>query len=224
MSMEKTAGGADPARRAETGRTEAFSDGVFAIVITLLVLDVRAPDSSPSELLGDLLAQWPAYLGYLTSFLYIGVIWLNHHALFNRVQRIDKRLNLANLVLLLTTAFLPFPTSVLATSIQDGDDTNISIAVALYALVAGAMCASWLLIFSYLARHPDLLVGVNARFFAKERFRSWTGIVGYGAAGALGFVTPVAVPLFVLLALPGFYFVTSHGLTPNHENNASSRT
>lgn len=77
-----TSGGADPARLAVTGRAEAFSDGVFAIVITLLVLDVRAPDSAGSGLLGDLLAQWPAYLGYLTSFLYVGVIWLNHHALF----------------------------------------------------------------------------------------------------------------------------------------------
>lgn len=203
----------DPARLAQTGRTEAFSDGVFAIVITLLVLDVRAPDSAPSGLLGDLLAQWPAYLGYLTSFLYVGVIWLNHHALFNRIQRIDKRLNLTNLVLLLTTAFLPFPTSVLARATQDGDPRNISVAVALYALVAGLMCVSWLLIFSYLTRHPDLLAGVDQAFFVRERLRAWAGMAGYALAGVLGFVTPVAVPLIVLLALPVFYFLTSHGLT-----------
>ena len=204
----------DPARLAETGRTEAFSDGVFAIVSTLLVLDVRAPDSSPSGLLNDLLAQWPAYLGYLTSFLYVGVIWLNHHALFNRIQRIDKRLNLTNLVLLLTTAFLPFPTSVLATATQDGDPRNISVAVALYALVAGLRCVSWLLIFSYLTRHPDLLAGVDGAFFVRERLRAWAGMAGYALAGVLGFVTPVAVPLIVLLALRVFYFLTSHGLTP----------
>ncbi|AXH95949.1 DUF1211 domain-containing protein [Ornithinimicrobium avium] len=203
----------DPARLAETGRVEAFSDGVFAIVITLLVLDLRAPDSEPSGLLRDLLAQWPAYLGYLTSFLYVGVIWLNHHALFNRVQRVDKGLNLTNLTLLLTTVVLPFPTSVLATATQDGDPRNISVAVALYALVAGLMCASWLLIFSYLNRHSHLLVGVDSSFFARERLRAWTGVVGYAAAGVLGFLTPVAVPLVVLLALPVFYFLTSHGLS-----------
>lgn len=211
--MSKEPHDSDPARLAVTGRTEAFSDGVFAIVITLLILDVRAPASDPSGLLGDLLAQWPAYLGYLTSFLYVGVIWLNHHALFNRIQRIDKGLNLTNLALLLTTAFLPFPTSVLATATQDGDPRNISVAVALYALVAGLMCASWLLIFSYLSRHSDLLTGVDAAFFRRERVRAWTGILGYTAAGVLGFVAPVAAPLMLLLALPAFYFITSHGLT-----------
>lgn len=219
--MAEPRGIMDPARLATTGRAEAFSDGVFAIVITLLVLDVRAPDSAPSELLSDLLAQWPAYLGYLTSFLYVGVIWLNHHALFNRVQRVDKKLNLTNLVLLLTTAFLPFPTSVLATATQDGDPRNISVAVALYALVAALMCASWLLIFSYLTRHPHLLTGVDGGFFARERLRAWAGMGGYAAAGVLGFVTPVAVPLVVLLALPVFYFVTSHGLTPKPQARPS---
>lgn len=80
----------DPAWLSETNRVEAFSDGVFAIVITLLVIDVRPPATQSGRLLHDLLAQWPTYLAYLTSFAYIGVIWLNHHALFRRVQRVDR--------------------------------------------------------------------------------------------------------------------------------------
>jgi len=145
----------DPAWLSETNRVEAFSDGVFAIVITLLVIEVRPPATQGGRLLHDLLAQWPAYLAYLTSFAYIGVIWLNHHALFRRVQRVDRGLNLVNLLLLLTTAFLPFPTAVLSAAVQEGDRINTSVAVAVYALVAGLMCASWLLIFGYLARRPE---------------------------------------------------------------------
>jgi uncharacterized membrane protein len=190
----------DPARLSETSRVEAFSDGVLAIVITLLVIEVRPPETQHGHLLLDLLAQWPAYLAYLTSFAYVGVIWLNHHALFNRIRRVDKGLNLANLVLLLTTAFLPFPTAVLADAIQEGDPANMSVAAALYALVAGLMCASWLLIFGYLSRRPGLLAGVDASFYR------------YGFAGAIAFVTPVIVPLLTFLALPAFYYLTSHGM------------
>lgn len=101
----------------------------------------------------------------------------------------------------------------LAAAIQDGDQPNISVAVALYALVAGLMCASWLVMFSYLGRHPDLLSGVDAAFFVRERLRAWAGIIGYAVAGGLGFVAPVALPLIVLLALPVFYFITSQGLS-----------
>jgi uncharacterized membrane protein len=202
----------DPARLSETSRVEAFSDGVLAIVITLLVIEVRPPETQHGHLLLDLLAQWPAYLAYLTSFAYVGVIWLNHHALFNRIRRVDKGLNLANLVLLLTTAFLPFPTAVLADAIQEGDPANMSVAAALYALVAGLMCASWLLIFGYLSRRPGLLAGVDASFYRREQIRPAVGMAGYGFAGAIAFVTPVIVPLLTFLALPAFYYLTSHGM------------
>ncbi len=202
----------DPARLSETNRVEAFSDGVLAIVITLLVIEVRPPETEHGQLLAGLLAQWPSYLAYLTSFIYVGVIWLNHHVLFNRIARVDRGLTLANLVLLLTTAFLPFPTAVLADSIQEGDPANMSVAIALYALVAGLMCVSWFLIFVYLSRHPRLLAGVEASFFRAELIRPLMGMLGYAVAGAIGLFAPVVVPLTVFLMLPAFYYLTAHGI------------
>ena len=95
-----------------TGRVEAFSDGVFAIVVTLLVLDLKEPEHAPGELLQALVKQWPAYLGYFASFLYVAVIWLNHHQAFIAIRRVDRGVHLANLTLLFTTALIPFPTAV----------------------------------------------------------------------------------------------------------------
>ena len=85
-----------------TGRTEAFSDGVFAIVITLLVLDLTNPHYRPGGLGAALARQWPSYLAFGFSFVYVGVIWLNHHALFRRISRLDLGLNWINLGVLLT--------------------------------------------------------------------------------------------------------------------------
>ena len=76
---------------AESNRVEAFSDGVLAIAITLLVLDLRTA-GHPGHVGGDLLAQWPTYLAYVASFIYIGVVWVNHHALFTRIASVDTGL------------------------------------------------------------------------------------------------------------------------------------
>ena len=91
-------------------RLEAFSDGVLAIAITLLVIDIRPPEIHEGERLAHALwAQWPSYVAYLVSFLTIGVIWLNHHRIFEQVTRVDGPLLLLNLNLLLWTALIPFP-------------------------------------------------------------------------------------------------------------------
>ena len=112
------------ARLSDTSRVEAFSDGVFAIVITLLVLDLRSPAVPPGQLLAGLLAQWPVYLAFVTSFMYVGVVWLNHHAAFDRIRRIDRGLHWANLGILFTTTLLPFPTAVISKAIQAGDPAD----------------------------------------------------------------------------------------------------
>jgi uncharacterized membrane protein len=103
---------------ADTARLEAFSDGVFAIAITLLVLEIKVPSSIELLRLGGLwpaLAErWPNYVGYAMSFLIIGIMWANHHALFQYIRRADRPLMLANLLLLMGVGFLPFPTAILA--------------------------------------------------------------------------------------------------------------
>lgn len=199
---------------AEGNRVEAFSDGIFAIAITLLVLDLRPP-AAAGHFGAELLAQWPAYLAYLASFAFIGVLWVNHHHLFSRVRAVDTGLLCANLALLLTSSVLPFPTAVLGAAFQDGDPADQRAAELLYTGLAGLTAVAWLIIFSYLARHPQLLhQHTNARFFAGERRRAALGIGGYAAAAATALILPVAA-LALCLALPIFYALTSAGRAPH---------
>ena len=105
----------------ETARTEAFSDGVFAIAITLLILEivVKVPHEplSPSGLTNELTHLWPSYVAYFTSFATIGVMWLNHHRLYTLIQKIDDGLHAYNLALLLGVTWIPFPTALLASQL-----------------------------------------------------------------------------------------------------------
>ena len=99
----------------DTNRLEAFSDGVIAIAITLLVLEIRVPEAhGAAELWRALRELWPAYLGYVISFLIIGIMWANHHTIFRYISRTDHYLVVINLLLLLCIAFIPFPTALLA--------------------------------------------------------------------------------------------------------------
>lgn len=93
---------------------EAFSDGVFAIAITLLVLDIDVPSSELADLWKGIADQWPAYLAFLTSFLAIGAVWLQHHGLFSCLRLVDTTIMRLNLALLLAVCFLPFPTRLMA--------------------------------------------------------------------------------------------------------------
>src|SRR5437660_3585750 len=128
-----------------TSRTEAFSDGVLAIAITLLVLDLRVPDAK-GGLWHALVRQWPSYASYVVSFLIIGIIWINHHAVFQQIARTDRTLLLLNLVLLMTVAFIPFPTAVLARYLRTGHDEHVAAAVysGAMALMGTAFAALWL--------------------------------------------------------------------------------
>ena len=130
-----------------TERIEAFSDGVFAIAITLLVLEIKVPHGSDADLLGSLLGQWPAYLAYVLSFVMIGIYWANHHYIFKLFQKTDHVLNLLNLLFLLFIAFLPLPTEVLGQYLLDR--TNQTTAVTVYALGLLFPAATWLLMWLY---------------------------------------------------------------------------
>jgi uncharacterized membrane protein len=107
----------------DTGRLEAFSDGVFAIAITLLILDVRAP-AGHGTLTHRLDQAWPTYLGYVLSFLVIGIMWANHHSIFRLIRETSHGLVVANLFLLMGIAFIPFPTSVLSENLRLGSSAQ----------------------------------------------------------------------------------------------------
>jgi uncharacterized membrane protein len=100
----------------ETSRIEAFSDGVFSIAATLLVLELKPPPSAAPFWQG-ILAQWPGFLSFVLSFLFIGIMWINHHRLFSHVRRTDDVLIAVNLLLLLGVVWIPYPTSVIAQSV-----------------------------------------------------------------------------------------------------------
>ena len=104
-----------------TDRMVAFSDGVFAIAITLLILEISVPESAFDDLWRGIADQWPAYLAYVTSFLTIGGIWVAHHAIFRRLQYANRELMVINLLLLMAVAFLPFPTKLMAEAIHNKD-------------------------------------------------------------------------------------------------------
>jgi uncharacterized membrane protein len=107
----------------DTSRLVAFSDGVFAITITLLVLEITPP-SDDKNLLHGLLALWPSYLAYAVTFLFIGQVWVNHHVMFDHIRAADRTVLLLNTLLLMVVAFLPFATSVLADAAQRARPAN----------------------------------------------------------------------------------------------------
>src|SRR5581483_2141392 len=103
-----------------TGRLEAFSDGVIAVAIALLVLNIDVPDLKSGETLAHGLAnQWPFYAAYVTSFLPIGIIWVNHHVMIGRLQETDHAILFLNLLLLMSIAILPFATKLMATYLRE---------------------------------------------------------------------------------------------------------
>jgi uncharacterized membrane protein len=197
-------------------RVEAFSDAVFAITITLLVIEIGRPEVGNGDLSAALLHQWPEYFAFAVSFLYVGVIWLNHHALFDRIRRVDFGLNWINLGILASSALVPFPTGVLASALSEGSGADRQAAVVLYAIVAALMSAAWLPVFPYLHRHPDLLEDPSeAGLFRAQRSRPWVGVISFGVAAILGYlVSPVlAIPLFAWMIV--YHAVTSEGLQAN---------
>jgi uncharacterized membrane protein len=182
---------------------EAFSDGVLAIAITLLVFELRPPALQEGERLAHALwALWPSYLAYLVSFLTIGVIWLNHHRVFTQVVRVDGPLLLLNLNLLLWTALIPFPTAVVAEHLGDGGEAART-ASALYCGVLLLMGLAFGALFAWVTQTDRLLRRLPpAGLVRAARRRFMVGLVVYAAALALSWVSAsLAVALCGLMAL-----------------------
>ncbi len=141
--------------RWDTGRIEAFSDGVFAIAITLLVLDIDVPPSAFHDLFRGFADQWPAYLAFATSFITIGGIWMLHHAVFRRLRYANTAVMRINLLLLMTVSFLPFPTRLVAEAIETSSEERA--AVVIYGASLFAISAVFGALSYAIARDPELL-------------------------------------------------------------------
>ena len=201
-------------RLSDTDRLESFSDGVFSITITLLVIDIVRPEYEAGHLWQRLVEQWPNYVAFLASFFYVGIIWLNHRAVFSRVRFCDRSLHFANLLLLLTSGLIPFPTALMSVALQHGNASDARVAVEIYAAIGCAMCLSWLALFHILAIHPYLLEDyVEPSYFPQERHRALLGAIFYAFAAVIGWAYSPNVALIIFLVLPVFYGITSEGLT-----------
>jgi uncharacterized membrane protein len=197
-----------------TNRLEAFSDGVLAIAITLLILEVKVPAAASGRLGHDLLHQWPSYASYVVSFAVIGIIWVNHHAMFERIARVSRTLLFLNLLLLMTVAFLPFPTALLAAYVNRGG-RDAHVAAAVYGLAMELIGLGFMALWVYLARTPDVLVeGFTAANAAAAVRRTVVGPLLYLVAIALAFVSaPLSLAVYGAVAV---YFVL-----PGREARAS---
>ena len=208
---------------AESARAYGFSDAFFAIVITLLVIEIRRPHAEAGGLGMALVEAWPSYAAFALAFVHVGVIWLNHHGLFRHIERVDPRLNAINLGILGTAALIPFPTGVLAEAFQSGNVDDQRAAVVLYGLVAGLMSAAWLPIFPHLERCRETLAPkVPPGYFGRQRSRPWFGVTAYLVAITAGWlVTPwLAIAIFVLMVV--YHARTSEGVRGQTEAPAAA--
>jgi len=200
-------------RLSDGSRVEGFSDGVFAITITLLVFELHRPAGAPGTLAQQLWRQWPSYLAFLASFIYVGVIWLNHHSAFTRIRSADRGLHWWNLMVLLTTSLLPFPTAVLASTWPSGSVDDRRVAVVVYALLAAGMCLSWLAVFGHLHLRPHLQEpDTEPGYFARGRIRAWIGIAAYALAAVIGWLLSPVAAVMIFIAIPVFYGLTSESI------------
>ena len=182
----------------ETNRLEAFSDGVFAIAITLLVLETKVP--LPETVLGaELLQLWPSFLAYIVSFLAIGAIWINHHAMFHHIVRVDGTLLLLNILHLMFIAFLPFPTAVLAEAFHRGTDEPVASAFygGILTVIGIFVNAMW-----QYADRDNRLIGIHltATKIQKINRQFLVGPTVYAIATVIALVLPwLAMLLYILL-------------------------
>ncbi len=185
-------------------RLEAFSDGVFAIAITLLVLDLHVPEPGSGTLGHELLAQWPSYAAYVISFLTIGIIWINHHAAFSRLRAVDHSILIWNLLLLLSVGVLPFTTSLMATYLKEGSGESLAAAVygGSFLLMGGVFVGTNRQI---LFRRPQLLREPIPPAAAHRILRfAALGQIPYALATALAFVSPY-ITLVICAACAVYY-------------------
>jgi uncharacterized membrane protein len=193
---------ATPQPETPTDRTESFSDGVFAVAITLLVLDLTVHSVPPGGLADALARKWPHYVTFVVSFLTIGIIWSNHHSMFERISRVDRTLVLLNLLLLMSVTFIPFPTGLLASYLRSGADEHV--AAALYAGSLLLMSVTFIATNTYAARHELLSEWITPEHIRRQLLRASFGLFVYAAAVGLAFVDTVAS--LALCAVSAIYY------------------
>lgn len=183
----------------ETTRIEAFSDGVFAIAITLLILEIQVPHAENAEQLRSaLLHLWPSYLAFLASFMTIGIMWMNHHRLFTLIERSDDGLMALNLLLLLGQTWVPFPTALLAEHLLGSDGRVAGI---VYAASFFVIALFFNVLWRYAVRTKLVADDLNVALITKQYA---LGPIMYGLLVVVAFYS--ATWVLILSLLYGLYF------------------
>jgi uncharacterized membrane protein len=197
--------------KSDTSRIEAFSDGVFAVAATLLVLQISVPKVG-QDLLRALAGLWPEYAAYAVSFLTIGIIWVNHHQILRHLQKVDRTLLFLNLILLMTVALIPFTTDLLSTYLVAGHQDNVAAAV--YGAVMTGMSVAFSALWAYAVKAPDLIREPGA---GPGIGRFSVGMPVYAAASLLSLLSgKLGLVMYAVLAL-------LYALAPLAERGRSGR-
>jgi uncharacterized membrane protein len=186
-----------------TNRLESFSDGVLAVAITLLVLNIEVP--APGRDLGhELAGQWPQYAAYATSFLTIGIIWVNHHVMIGRLRETDRMILFLNLLLLMSIAVLPFATRLMAAYLRNPHGQHLATGVYSGAFLVMALFFAALNRHILLSKAHLLHLALPVEQRRQILFRSIAGVVPYAIATALAVVSAY-LTLAICAALAVFY-------------------
>jgi len=186
----------------DRGRLEAFSDGVFAVAITLLALNLTVPGGK--DLLMQLTQHWPAFAGYLVSFLTIGIIWVNHHVLVRQITKVDRTLLFVNLMLLLFVVLIPFGTSTAADYLPH-NSRDAQLAMVLYGGIFLGMSAGFGAIFEWTLHGQRVYQPLPAEQHWAARRRFVGGALVYVIAMAVAVFNALAA--FVLIGLVAVYYI-----------------
>jgi uncharacterized membrane protein len=191
----------------DTRRAEAFSDGVFAVAITVLVFNLLAlnPDRLGYHYLTA--QSWPSYFAYVVSFLSIGIMWMNHHTIFGHITRVDRPVLVLNLFLLLGIVAIPWPTALVAKQLQHSGGAPAAVT---YGLVMILISIGFAGLWIYTVRHAAKLGGqVEPDMLRRSIPRFTAGLLGYVAGTVLAaFGLPVAA--LILYGLLGVYYLFEH--------------
>jgi uncharacterized membrane protein len=186
----------------ETNRLETFADGVFAIAITLLILEIHIPEEG-AHLDQALLNQWPSFLAYILSFITIGIMWVNHHRMFTLIGRANSTFLLLNVIFLLPVAFVPFPTALIARHILD---EGAGVAVVVYGVTMALIALMFDVLFLYAMRRGLLAIELTPESRPRGAWVYQAGPIVYLIGSALAVVSPI-ISLVIFAALAAFWAI-----------------
>ena len=196
----------------DPGRLQAFSDGVFGVAITLLVLNIQVPhlaDVQASTLARELLRQWPVYLSYVISFFTIGIVWANHHNTFQVIVKADHSLRMLNLFLLMTVTLIPFTTALLSEYIQDTAEQQTAALV--YSLGWVLLAIAYNILWQYAIRRHFIAESLTAAQIRTISRRTFFGFICYMVA-VVSALFSAGLSIAICMALVVFYLIPAEAL------------